>query len=303
MKKLYEEFFRIPKFGKIREKVILTRVITTAVIMVMCLAAMGITAYAYFSCSIASSSNKIKAASFEATVSITTKGNSVPVAKEGDVQTADLEAGDYTIKLSGEGCSADKGFCVITIGEKKYYTDQIGLDAEKGLTDADVEFDLHLSEPAKIEISSHWGTSVYYGYKEEGGTEIFIEDDDDLDLTAQTTNVDGSKSEEITDQPEEKPSDTQAEPETPAPQASEIVTTPSAETTKPAETTPPETTEPTDTTEPSTSTSEPETTPPTQSTESTETELTETESTEPAENPPAIENTQTAGASTNETKE
>ncbi|MBR2012852.1 MAG: hypothetical protein IJ995_01370 [Clostridia bacterium] len=300
MKKIYDEFFRIPKLGKIREKVMLTRVVTTAVIIVMCLAAMGITAYAYFSCNIASCSNKIKAASFEATVSITTNGDSVLVVKKGDVQTADLEAGDYTVKLSGEGCSADKGFCVITIGEKKYYTDQIGVDAEKGLTDAVVEFDLHLSEPAKIEISSHWGTSVYYGYEEEGRTEVLIENDDDLDLTTQTTNAEDSKSEETPDQPEEKPMDTATESETPAPQASEGATTPSAEAEKPVETTPPE---PSDTTEPSTSTSEPETTEPTQSTESTEAESTETENTEPAETPPATENAEPAGAPPDETNE
>ena len=73
MRKLYNEFFYIPKYGKIREKVMLARVSMTAVIMAVCLVAMSITAYAYFSYNVTSGSNAIKAASFytDVTVQIT----------------------------------------------------------------------------------------------------------------------------------------------------------------------------------------------------------------------------------------
>ena len=190
MRKLYNEFFYIPKHGKVREKVMLTRIAMTVTIVIMCLAAMSITAYAYFSYNITSGSNIIKAANFDANVSITIKDSSndpVTVTKDGKVQTANLDAGKYTIELTKGTSTADTGFCVISIGDKTYYTDQIGVDVKKDLTDATVKFDLWLSSPTKLEVLSHWGTSVYYGYGDDGRTEIFIVSGNVLDLTTQTT--------------------------------------------------------------------------------------------------------------------
>ena len=66
MKKLYNEFFYIPKYGKVKEKVMLMRTALTVVIMVVCLFAMSFTAYAYFSHNVTSGSNIIKAAYFDA---------------------------------------------------------------------------------------------------------------------------------------------------------------------------------------------------------------------------------------------
>lgn len=71
MRKLYNEFFYIPKHGKVREKVMLTRIAMTVTIVIMCLAAMSITAYAYFSYNITSASNTIQAANFEAQITVT----------------------------------------------------------------------------------------------------------------------------------------------------------------------------------------------------------------------------------------
>ena len=73
MRKLFNEFFYIPQHGKVREKVMLTRIAMTVTIVIMCLAAMSITAYAYFSYNITSGSNIIKSASFytDVTVQIT----------------------------------------------------------------------------------------------------------------------------------------------------------------------------------------------------------------------------------------
>ena len=190
MRKLYNEFFYIPKHGRVREKVMLTRIAMTVTIVIMCLAAMSITAYAYFSYNITSGSNIIKAANFDANVSITIKDSSndpVTVTKDGKVQTANLDAGKYTIELTKGTSTADTGFCVISIGDKTYYTDQIGVDVKKDLTDATVKFDLWLSSPTKLEVLSHWGTSVYYGYGDDGRTEIFIVSGNVLDLTTQTT--------------------------------------------------------------------------------------------------------------------
>lgn len=285
MRKLYNEFFYIPKHGKIREKVMLTRIAMTVTIVIMCLAAMSITAYAYFSYNITSGSNIIKAANFEANVSITDSNNDpVTVTKDGKVQTANLDAGKYTIELTKGNSTADTGFCVISIGDKTYYTDQIGVDVKKDLTDATVKFDLWLSSPTKLEVLSHWGTSVYYGYGDDGRTEIFIVSDATVDLTTNTTSGEG-QSETGTDQSEETTTtstNTTTGTESSSTQTPEsTTTTPSTETSTPVETSPPETTgtsEPTSTTEPVTQTTEPastettaETQPATETTETTDT--------------------------------
>lgn len=285
MRKLYNEFFYISKHGKVREKVMLTRLATTITIVIMCLAAMSITAYAYFSYNITSGSNIIKAANFEANVSITDSNNDpVTVTKDGKVQTANLDAGKYTIELTKGNSTADTGFCVISIGDKTYYTDQIGVDVKKDLTDATVKFDLWLSSPTKLEVLSHWGTSVYYGYGDDGRTEIFIVSDATVDLTTNTTSGEG-QSETGTDQSEETTTtstNTTTGTESSSTQTPEsTTTTPSTETSTPVETSPPETTgtsEPTSTTEPVTQTTEPastettaETQPATETTETTDT--------------------------------
>ncbi len=206
MRKLFNEFFYIPKHGKIREKVILTRIAATITIMVICLAAMSITAYAYFSHNVTSCSNIIKAANFEANVLIKkTEPNkdSVITTKNGKVQTANLEPGKYTIELTAGNSTADKGFCVITIGDKKYYTDQIGVDADKNSNDAIVKFELLISAPTKIEVLSHWGTSVYYGYKDNANTAIFIVNGYTINLTNKTENSNVADSKNSNNQTEE----------------------------------------------------------------------------------------------------
>ncbi|MBQ4037740.1 MAG: hypothetical protein IJC84_06405 [Clostridia bacterium] len=186
MKSLYDEFFHVPQNGKIREKVMLARVVRTIVIMIVCLVAMSITAYAYFSHGVTSGSARLVAAKFNANVSITIKdANNTPVAlfKDGKLQTAPLEAGEYTVELSRGDSSAKTGFCLVTIGDKEYYTDQIGADSLKGLTDAHVRFSLKLGEATTVKILSHWGTSSCYGYEDPSSLPLFLKDGDFIDLT------------------------------------------------------------------------------------------------------------------------
>lgn len=247
MKELYNEFFRISKHEKISDKAMLARVVMTVSIVVLCLAGMSITAYAYFSCNVTSVTNMIQSADFEAVASITNQdpaGGPVVVSKSGKAQIADLDAGEYTVELSKGDSSAGKGFCIITIGDKKYYSDQIGIDSEKGLTDAKVKFDLILSSPARIEVISHWGTSVHYGYGGTGRTEIFVVDGNTVDLTPQTAS-DGGEAEKNTSASTEttQSAETEQTPDTSTAQATDGTTTPPTGATTPSTTTSPETTQ------------------------------------------------------------
>ncbi len=46
MNRLYRDFLYVPKHGRIREKVMLTRTVLTVVFMIVCLASLSLTAYA-----------------------------------------------------------------------------------------------------------------------------------------------------------------------------------------------------------------------------------------------------------------
>ena len=289
MRKLYNEFFYIPKHGKIREKVMLTRIAMTITIMVICLAAMSITAYAYFSYNITSGSNTIKAASFytDVTVQITdADGNAVETittnTSDHKSHSATLDANKtYTITIKHNARStAQTGFVIITADkcETKYHTQQLGRDGD-GNTYT-ITFKLTPGANTVVTFRSHWGTSSFYAdFKEIGeNDERYIIDGDDVKLI-----IDGKEPGKVSGQSENATG-----------QSGETTTTPSTDTTT-SETT--GTSEPTNTTEPSSS----ETENTTQTTEPAATETTSTEAT--TETQPATENEETTGATSTEASE
>lgn len=186
MKKVYNDYFYIPKHGKIREKVMLTRVVTTVMIMVVCLFAMGITAYAYFSYNVTSNLGTIRAADFETNVSIsiTNKNNEAVEINQIDnrTQAATLYQGDeYSVTIEKAG-TAKTGFCVITASNcetEKYHTGQLGSDVNRGTAQSDsITFTLKVTDTTEVEFYAHWGTSSYYdysGYPDNNIEEYIIE--------------------------------------------------------------------------------------------------------------------------------
>lgn len=290
MRKLYNEFFYIPKHGKVREKVMLTRIAMTVTIVIMCLAAMSITAYAYFSYNITSGSNIIKSASFytDVTVQITaedgTAGDTITTnTSDHKSHSAELSANKtYTITVKhNDRSTAQTGFVIVTAEgcETRYHTQQLGRDGN-GNTYT-ITFKLTPGANTIVTFRSHWGTSTYYGYAGDSDNNIeeYILDGEDIELviSGSKPNKVSSQSEDTTDKSEEStitPStstNTTTGTETPSTQTSESTTTPSTETST--------------TTEPATQT----------------TELASTETT--AETQPATETTETTGAPTTEANE
>ena len=168
MKRFCNAFFHMPKCGKVREEVMLIRVATTVFIMIACLAAMGISAYAYFSCDITSGPNIIKGANFEAGVSIQiadATSEPVEITRVGTVQSATLYAGkNYSVRLEKAG-TAKTGFCVISAtgcNTGKYHTQQLGKDIATEEEKTVITFTLTVTDTTKVSFRSHWGTSTYY---------------------------------------------------------------------------------------------------------------------------------------------
>ena len=184
MRKLYNEFFYIPKFGKIREKVMLAHVTLTVIIMIGCLAAMSLTAYAYFSYNVTSGTNVISSARFEADVSVRItdeNGETVPVNQaDSKTHTAVLSAGTtYYVTLKESGNSTAKtGFCIVTAAgcSDTYHTQQLGEDETVvgGKTDS-ITFSLEVTADTTVKFLSHWGTSSCYdAYSKGEGNRLYI---------------------------------------------------------------------------------------------------------------------------------
>ena len=320
MRKLYNEFFYIPKHGRVREKVMLTRIAITVTIVIMCLAAMSFTAYAYFSYNITSGSNIIKAAHFETKVSIQITDENEeavdinPITSNYQTYKVGLDAGKiYTVTITPTANSTAKtGFVVITANgcEKTYHTQQLGIDTNIGESETKtISFKLIVTDKTDVHFLAHWGTSSYYdAYKNKGDQEeLYITQGEEIMMIVNgyaEPNVSKNTNEGSNDEKEgtegTTPSTNTTGTETPSTQTSESTTTPSTETSTPVETTPPETTgvsESTNATEPSSTTTEHAT----QTTEPAATESASTEST--TETQSVTENSETTGAPTTEVSE
>lgn len=198
MREIYNEYFHIPKEGKIREKVIITRMMLTVTVIISCLIIMGVSAYAYFSHSVVSASNVIQSASFEANVSIVVsdKNNEAVEVKRinGKTQAAVLYAGNtYSITVEKAG-NASTGFCVITADGceiSKYHTQQIGVDVNSGGTaKQSITFTLTVTRTTTVEFCAHWGTSSHYADYTNKGTdnELYIVDGEHVTLNIADNN-------------------------------------------------------------------------------------------------------------------
>ncbi len=200
MRKLYDDFFDVAEDEKISDKVMMTRTVMTVVVMVVCLAAMSISAYAYFSCNLTSNMNTIKAANFGTDVSISitstdTFGDDPTIEKVDDrTQKATLTAGyTYQVKIEKTG-TAQTGFCIITAENDEigsYHTQQIGVDVNQpNETKNSITFTLTVTNDTTITFYAHWGTSSYYpAYSQRGTNDVlYITDGEAVTMNIKSTN-------------------------------------------------------------------------------------------------------------------
>jgi len=189
-----------------REKELLARMAGTIVVIVVCLAAMGFSAFAYFSHSISSGMNVIQSAHFDVVVTLvgaedtqnedggeagqaeensgepngadtgavggSTSGTSGMVLEGNSLNNCEAKVYTFQIKASGD---AQTGYCKIVIkkdgAEQVYYTTQLYLnpDGGKGQTSAlTIEIDMTNGSGYSIEFIPQWGTSSYYAIEQAG---------------------------------------------------------------------------------------------------------------------------------------
>ena len=245
MRKLYNEFFYIPKHGKVREKVMLTRIAMTVTIVIMCLAAMSITAYAYFSYNITSGSNIIRSATFktEVQVQITdSNGKAVDTVKPitSDYKSFKIEGltvGEtYTISVAPikDEKAAKTGFVIVTADNcpDTYYTQQLGKDekVEGGETNK-LSFEIMITDSTTVYLRAHWGTSSYYDEFQNKAEELYITQNEVVKLIVNGFNEPNVSKDNVTGDTNKITDDTTPPSQTdPITTPSNTVTTPSGST-------------------------------------------------------------------------
>ena len=187
MRKLLRELFYVPKYGKVKERTLYARLSSSVTVIVLCMAAMGFTAYAYFSAGVTSGANTIKAASFDVEVTIQ---NGVTVEPQADGSYL-LAAGTYQVTVERtQDSTAGTGYCKVQIGAKTYVTCQLGKDvtAEDGWREGQT-FTLEVTEveTVRVEIDACWGTAAHYvmGTIGEDADDLYIHDGEVITVSAE----------------------------------------------------------------------------------------------------------------------
>lgn len=174
MKKLFMEYFYIPQNGKVREKVMLARVAVSILFILGCMAAMSITAYAFFSHSVSSGQMTVESKYYDLTV---TPPEGI-ITQENDVYTLyndtdeDKEFAFSIAKAQGENVVA-VGYCKISVKTdanspditedvQNFYTKPIGtyIDNDVKVTN-DLRWVKITVEPHKtaiVRFIAEWGT-------------------------------------------------------------------------------------------------------------------------------------------------
>lgn len=193
-RELYKEFFYIPKHGKVREKVMLARISVAISLILIYLASMSFTAYAYFAYSVSSNTNVIQSAEFVTTISVADQSNTaVEVIEMDENQSRVVLAKDvtYSVTIKSTGTSRT-GFYVMNIEGSPaiFHTQQIGKPAADNVIDESMTFYLKLSETTAVTFTSQWGTSVYYSDYVENGVngELYILNGETVEVKGITAN-------------------------------------------------------------------------------------------------------------------
>lgn len=159
MIKKIKSLFYVPKHGKMREQAFLARIALYASVIVLCLGAMGFTAFAYFSSDVFSSSNRITSATYDLKVAAT-KGMGVDGNVTDNVLLEGVQGETYSVTLSypsDKPGMATSGFCMIHVGDTVYHTAQITQ------THNTFELTVVFETDASVRFEPCWGTSSYFG--------------------------------------------------------------------------------------------------------------------------------------------
>lgn len=215
-----------PKYCSDADSIMMKHLVSTVTIILVCLAALSFSAYAFFSHSVTSANNTIQTGNFSSTVTV--KDANGETITEGKINSYAFAPGQYTVTINKDAATNGTGFCIIQIDGVKYYTQQLGndLNAPNGER-TEISFKLDLQATTTVSFESRWGTTSYYSSAVE--SEFYIKNTDPL------TVIQAAGTENASDTPAEtQPSETSPSTDAEETTVPEEATVPE-ETTSPAE--------------------------------------------------------------------
>ena len=233
MIRLCKNLFYKPKYGSDADSIMLKHLFSTVTVILVCLAAISLSAYAFFSHSVTSGTNAIQSSSFSPSVTIQ-NSNDETIA-EGKLQSYLFMPDTYTVTFNTESSTTGTGFYIISVNGAKYYTQQLGKDLNApGQERTQVRFSLEVKAAATVTFEARWGTTSYYSSTVE--SKFYIKNSDPMQeiVIEATQNItDEETEEEDTKQEESTPEE--SIPEESAPEESIPEQTVPEESTAPTE--------------------------------------------------------------------
>ena len=186
MRKIYQNYFDIPEENKgiMSERVFFARLMVAIACIVLCLSAMGFSAYAFFTASVSSNMNQIQAANYSlgvhSTIVLVNESGSV-AADAHNPNKYILQKGMYDFTLVKSG-SASTGYCKIIIdGNEVAVTSQI---EEQPIT-----VRIEVAQETVVEFVACWGTYSNTERFDEQNKMIIVDNNQSVSIVAKSETV------------------------------------------------------------------------------------------------------------------
>ena len=184
MRKIYQKYFEIPEENKgiMGERVFFARLTVAIVCIVLCMSAMGLSAYAFFTASVSSDMNQIQAANYSLSVQSPIK----LVNDRGSVAADSTNPNKYTMTQPGmydftliKSGNASTGYCKIFInGNEVAVTKQIAEDA--------LTVRIETAQETVVEFVACWGTYSSEERFDEVGRMVVVDKDKNVSVVTKT---------------------------------------------------------------------------------------------------------------------
>ena len=153
--------------NKLTDKAFSRFLITSVIGILVCIACLCSSTYAWFAESIPSSNNTIASAD-SCLLTVTLEDDTVILDSSAEAFTADLVAGvEYKVTLTLQKDSAS-GYCLIKAGGVTYRTNYLARHSND--TPSTLTFTLRLTEDKTLSFIPHWGISAQTPDVRDGGT-------------------------------------------------------------------------------------------------------------------------------------
>ncbi len=149
--------------GKVTDKVLTYNIAAAVIGMILCLASLTATTWAWFGDSISSTQNTVKSGAYNIDIAVSEKVSESSFSQvlpsvdaEGKVYYELEAAKTYKIELAGNG-TVSTGYAVLKCEDKTLYTEQIFTSASDK-TPKQISFTVDTNDATRLYISSCWGT-------------------------------------------------------------------------------------------------------------------------------------------------